>query len=187
MFKIDKTTHVLILLTFSTIFVSIYMYYTIYDVKQLSKKVTSLSTEVLNLKVKVDMNDSNSKRVSEQPPATKSIPEVVKSCPIVIKSEPVVPKSEPVQTVYNVTAPHNSDNDSVNTDELKKIINDSDDIIEVDENYEGIDNDEYEEEAVDLHTLKLDQLKNMCKENGLSYKGSKDQVITRLEDFLQMK
>lgn len=50
MFKIDKSTHLLILFTFAIIFVVVYLYYTIMDVRKMQKEIKTLSEDVLALK-----------------------------------------------------------------------------------------------------------------------------------------
>ena len=49
MFKINKSVHVMILLTFAIIFIVIYMYYTINDVKKLGLEMKKNSQDIQNI------------------------------------------------------------------------------------------------------------------------------------------
>jgi hypothetical protein len=49
MFKLDKNTHMMVLFTFSLIFIVVYLYYTITDVRKMQKEVKRLSDELLKL------------------------------------------------------------------------------------------------------------------------------------------
>lgn len=53
MFKIDKNTHLMILFTFALIFLVVYLYYTIVDVRKIQREVKSLADEVATIKGRV--------------------------------------------------------------------------------------------------------------------------------------
>lgn len=82
MFKIDKSTHLLILFTFAIIFVVVYLYYTIIDVRKIQKELKTLSEDVLALKKlqaqenQATLHEEEQKRVIPIVLATETEPEL---------------------------------------------------------------------------------------------------------------
>lgn len=198
MAKLNKTTHLMILFTFAIVFIVIYLYYTIGDVKKMSSEVKRLTADVSRLNQDVQNILGNLKVgvPTCNVPAVQQKPQQVQ--PVVV--QPVVPQpvKAPVQqpAVVNDSESDDEDDDasSVNTEELKKIINDVEEDVEEDDE-EGVDeaekisvedggNTEAPKTSVpseeQLKKMKYDDLKEVCKAHGVSTKGTKDQLISKL-------
>lgn len=200
MFKLNKTTHLMILFTFAIVFVVFYLYYTINDVKRLSSDVRKLSTDVSKL------NQDLTNIIGSLGSLKNDVPAGVKVNPLVVPiSVPVVePQVEAVvgtkgtELVLESDSEDEDDGSSVNTDELKKIITEND--IEDEQEQEPetteleqhsdpepeVESDPVQEllkEGINFKNLKYEELKDLCKKNSLSTKGTKDQLISRLESI----
>jgi outer membrane murein-binding lipoprotein Lpp len=202
MIKLNKTTHLMILFTFAVVFVVVYLYYTINDVKRLNTEVKKLSTDVAKLsqdltnivstmsnfnKDVMDMKAGNVNNllVKQQPQQTAPA-----SAP-----QPVPAPAK--QSIVDDIDSEDDDDSSVTTEELKKIIvendddttSEKDDVTAEDEAPQSVLAPEPESQQQqsastvnvdDLKKMKYDDLKELCKSKGVSTKGNKDQIITRL-------
>lgn len=202
MIKLNKTTHLMILFTFAVVFVVVYLYYTINDVKRLNTEVKKLSTDVTKLtqdlqsvvgtmsnfnKDVMDMKAGNVNNLLVKQQAAATAPQ----------HTPVAQK----QSVVDDIDSEDDDDSSVTTEELKKIIVENDD--DTTENNDGDGEVEDVPQSTqtpvsshdtvdstpqtstplnvdDLKKMKYDDLKDLCKTKGVSMKGTKDQIITRL-------
>lgn len=207
MFKLDKNTHMMVLFTFSLIFIVVYLYYTITDVRKMQKEVKRLSDELLKLQKEPPVQI---KPVITPTPAAASAP--INPVPIV-ECKQVEPGAD-----INI----HEDDESVLTDEIREtlectdddedidlqnIINSADkqiagevadvvaDVVagEVAEVVAGeaavvaraVVDEAVVDEAVaideaDILLMKYDDLKELCKKRNLSQKGAKDVLIKRL-------
>lgn len=185
MLKIDKTTHMMILFTFGLVFVSIYLYYTIVDVRRVqtemkrllednearkaatAKEIEALSNAVMQLSVKTP----------EQKPCVPPVCEIKKERVQIVE---VIPVEKTIE----------KDDDSVITEDIRKSLEcDSDEDVDVE--IEAIleseqDNNEKKSQVSmtedKLQTMKYEELRDMCKEVGISYKGVKDVLYKRLHE-----
>ncbi len=222
MAKLNKTTHLMILFTFAIVFVVIYLYYTIGDVRKMSSEVKRLTGEVSKLNQDVQnilaiMPKMPSSASNLQIPVPSSSQTQVQVQQVQQQVQPVVQKQKvsassqslPAQPSVQATSqlvkqvlPDDSDEDdasSVNTEDLKKIINDVDEVnvdnvedghIEVlhDELPEQEGHVQLEQETVkeevfseeDLKKLKYEEIKDLCRTRGISTRGTKEQLIAKL-------
>ena len=194
MAKLNKTTHLMILFTFAIVFVVIYLYYTIGDVRKMSGEVKRLTADVSRLNqdvqnilssIKIGVPTSSNAALVQQKPAAQPVP-----TPVVVQTQVTKTVSNAPQCAATESSEDEDDveseNDasSVNTEELKKIINDVDD--EVQENEmeeqptiaEDTSNNVHSED--ELRKMKYDDIKEVCKSRGISTKGNKDQLINKL-------
>lgn len=209
MIKFNKSTHLMILFTFAIIFVVLYLYYTINDVKRMSNELKKITSDVQ--KINLDIQGLNG-ALNNLNLATNNLIVQKQSHQNTTASVQVVAKpvnnSQSCQIKQSSTALINDledddeddDATSVNTEELKNIINENDGEEEEEKSSEsekkesiiptdGVsdadesdDNDDLKlEETVDFHKLKYEELKDLCKKKGISTKGTKDQLISKLQ------
>lgn len=205
MIKLNKTTHLMILFTFAVVFVVVYLYYTINDVKKLNAEVKKLSADVVkmnqdmqniistvsafnkdvwDLKAGVPSNVNNLLVKTQTAPAPSTVATSAAAAPTMVDNQST--KKQSVIDEIDLDS-DDDDNTSVNTEELKKIINENDhsDDEDTEQAVEAIvdkkvDVVEQADTTDDLKKKKYDDLKELCKTKGLSTKGSKDQLIARL-------
>lgn len=200
MMKINKSIHFMILLTFAIVFVVFYLYYTINDVKKLSIELKKTSQDVQTIATNLaSINKTitelkTSCAVSVKQVVTNPVNVVVKDrANTLIDTDPSVENDEEDEE------DEDEENDITHNDMKKLLLNeiddddDDDDISEDEVIFEIIPEEssvkqiiteeESDEEIddIDLKSLKLDQLKVLCKKKGVSCKGTKDQLISRLK------
>jgi len=216
MIKFNKSTHLMILFTFAIIFVVLYLYYTINDVKRMSNELKKITSDVQKINLDIqglnvalnNLNLATNNLIIQKQPQTQQISSVfvkpVNSQSSGAKNDSSCQKQSP-SALINDLEDDDEDDDatSVNTEELKNIINENDDVEEetsevekkkesvipnddVSDDDESDDNDDLELEAtpaetIDFHKLKYEELKDLCKKNGISTKGTKDQLISKLQ------
>lgn len=223
MIKFNKSTHLMILFTFAIIFVVLYLYYTINDVKRMSNELKKITSDVQKINLDIQglngaLNNlnlaTNNLIIQKQPQQISSVVvKPVNSQSSGAKNDSSCQKQSP-SALINDLEDDDEDDDatSVNTEELKNIINENDDVEEetsevekkkesvipiddVSDDDESDDNDDLELEAtsallksvatpietIDFHKLKYEELKDLCKKNGISTKGTKDQLISKLQ------
>lgn len=187
MMNFNKSTHLLILFTFAIIFVVLYLYYTINDVKRMSNELKKVNADIQKITHDLqglagsfnNLNSSNNlliqKQTQQLQPHTTTVIEVEKHT----KNVPIIN-----QIHSDDESSDDDDATSVNTEELKNIINDN--VIEDDDE----NNEENVEELVvksdsegDLRKLKYEDLKDLCKQKGISSKGTKEQLIVKLKEL----
>lgn len=101
MFKFNKSTHITIISTFAIVFIVIYLYYTITDLRKLQIEVSKLSKQVQEL--------NNSQQQCPLPQATMTF------VPGTTSDHMTVP-SAPLQSIIE------EDTSSVSTDEIKQLL-----------------------------------------------------------------
>jgi hypothetical protein len=195
----------MILFTFAVVFVVVYLYYTINDVKKLNAEVKKLSADVVkmnqymqniistvsafnkdvwDLKAGVPSNVNNLLVKTQTAPTPSTVATSAAAAPTMVDNQST--KKQSVIDEIDLDS-DDDDNTSVNTEELKKIINENDhsDDEDTEQAVEAIvdkkvDVVEQADTTDDLKKKKYDDLKELCKTKGLSTKGSKDQLIARL-------
>lgn len=178
MFKLDKNTHMMILFTFALIFVVIYLYYTISDVRKMQRDIARLTSEVSALVQKGG-------NVSATPPSTPSpspqpvVPIVqIKECTTTSSvPESVIMEEEVVENVENIENVEVVEDDasSVTTEDIKVTLDAEDDDETVVKSEEVTVH-----EGTDLNKLKFEEIKEMCRAKGIKIQGSKEVLIKRL-------
>lgn len=200
MFKIDKNTHLAILFTFAVIFIVFYLYHTIQDLKKIQNELTKINSDILTLKRNSAVLDRlENDRLSRQ--INKKNENFNDS--VIITDKPI--EFEKINQVPVIE----EDNESIETQELQDILNNSSsssssstislseheenvNMLEEEQEHTTLDkdlnlnNDEEileEVEKVDLNSLTLEELKELCKKHGLSAKGSKSILKERLNEI----
>ncbi len=195
MFKIDKNTHLAILFTFAVIFIVFYLYHTIQDLKKVQNELTKINNDILTLKRNSAVIDRlENDRLSRE--INKNQVNINK-----LNNNPntIIYTTNETETEKDETHNLQEDNESVQTKELEDILNNSsssssdtesvseNDNLEVSKNAHieiEEENEEVEEiEKIDLHSLTLEELKELCKKHGLSTKGSKSVLKERLNEI----
>jgi hypothetical protein len=196
----------MILVAFAIIFIVLYLYYTINDVKKISNELKKLSTDIQKINLDIQGLNSSLNNINL---ATNNL---------IIQKQSLTPPPTSLQVLSknnqaNQVIFHHDDEDedddeddatSVNTEELKKIINDTDETIppeledtklkstpenikkdsneeDQDDNFDNIEKIDTTLEKPDLHKLKYEDIRDLCKRKGISSKGTKDQLISKLQ------
>jgi hypothetical protein len=176
MFKLDKNTHMMILFTFALVFVVIYLYYTITDVRKMQRDIARLSSEVSALANK----QPTAPQVAPAPPTAPVSPVVeIKECKPIVESK-VATASSTEEDVLSES--------SVTTEDIKATLDSVD--------AEDADADEDEPVIVaqediqptpsevdvsgELGKMKFEDIKELCRSKGIKIQGSKDVLIKRL-------
>lgn len=169
-----KSTHIAILLFFAITFTVFYLYFTIRDVRKLQVEVKKLQNElgvVKALSATVGQIQSEMQQLS---------------VPII----EVAPSADQAEV-----------ESSVDTAEIRNILDadaDADDVEAANTEAEVKEEPEAEDEAAEeepaptlnpttLKQLKLDELKELCKERGLSSKGNKNELLARIFESLGLQ
>lgn len=202
MFKIDKSTHMLILFTFALVFVVVYLYYTITDLRKMQKEVKRLTDELAALKAGTGANA----KVQVLSPAAAAVPAPQPSPPVGAQQAKVVVKQLAPEPVAD-------DASSVASDEIREALKGSDDEDEKPavapvpsgaKEEEG-DGEEQEDAEINIEDLiaapaakdatgeaateitldilgkmKYEDLREYCRKHGLSQKGNKDVLMSRI-------
>lgn len=196
MFKLDKNTHMMILFTFALVFIVIYLYYTITDVRKMQRDIARLTSEVSALTNKGPSNVPVSVSAPSPAPTSGQVPRAsappptpvvqIKECKPVAESKTVVPVEEDAMSDSSVTTEDiKATLDSVDAElELEQELElDTDTVVEAKGDIDAILE---EDEAVivepfnDLHKMKFDDIKELCRSKGIKIQGSKDVLIKRL-------
>lgn len=185
MFKIDKNTHLAILFTFAVIFIVFYLYHTIQDLKKIQNELTKINNDILTLKRNsaiIDRleNDRLSREINKNQVKLNETAVIYPNNTLVekdnIEDDDISVQTEELQEILNNSSSSSStsENESVH-EKMSKNLN-----IEVEEN----ENEEIvETEKLDLNSLTLEELKELCKKHGLSTKGSKSVLKERLNEI----
>jgi len=184
----------MILLTFVLIFIVFYLYYTIVDVKKMNQELLKLGKEVQSL-------SSGFATLSKE---VLSLRNAALPAPACCFRPGAVPAEQNL-----VIDDEDEDEDEVSSEDLKKIINDADsedegdaaasvqdEDVESDVPIDKVHNDadapveetestlEKPLSAEDLKKMKYDEIKELCKQKGVTVKGSKDVLVEKLEKLL---
>jgi hypothetical protein len=180
MFKLNKFLHILILMTFTIVFMVVYLYYIVRDMKRMYQDSKKQATDLQNLQAMVN----EIKGVVEMalcatavPPAktepvitttTESIPAEINISEAQTQPQPIASSDVPSENVPNAF-----DAESVESEDIRKLVE------------EGEVEEEIEEAAPlptkeDVMNMKYEQLKEFCKKNNMSIKGSRDALINKI-------
>jgi uncharacterized membrane protein len=163
MFKLNKYLHMLILMTFTIVFIVVYLYYIVRDMKRMYQDFKKQAADVHTLQA----------TVSE----IKSAVEMV-----MYGAAPAAAAAITTVTATEAAPPPNVETESVESEDIRKLVEDGDDAEE--EAPAPAEEEVAAEEHVltrdEVMSMKLDQLKEVCKQNNLSAKGSRETLITRI-------
>ncbi len=176
MLKLNKSIHFNILCIFAIVFVCVYLYYTITDVKKIAVEVKKHGQDITNI-------------ITSLATITKELGDLKKKAAVcstsgVCKIAPVVTAQEVVEHEVQ------EDNESVNTDEVKNLLSDiPDDEGNVDDPQDVLEEElesttvkDYKSMSVEeLKLEKYDDIKEYCKTNSINAKGTKDVLIQRIK------
>ena len=171
MFKLDKNTHMMILFTFALVFVVIYLYYTITDVRKMQRDIARLSSEVSVLANK----KPTAPQVAPAPPTAPASPVVeIKECKPIVESKVAAASVE--EDVLSES--------SVTTEDIKATL-DSVDAEDEDEPVIVAQEDTQPTPSEvdfsgELGKMKFEDIKELCRSKGIKIQGSKDVLIKRL-------
>lgn len=204
MFKLNKATHMMILMTFTIVFVVVYMYYMISDVKKMYVEVKKHGQEIVALqKLSGEVQEiknvvssfgslgSSAAMVAEAmfmpsylPPTHIENPMSGSSCPpITVKQTSPAPPPPPPQAPLpssqpddvNVASVEDDDVDSVATEDIKKLVEDCGD----DEEKPALPSEE------EVKKMKFEDIRDLCKKHTISTKGTKDVLIARFIEYMK--
>jgi hypothetical protein len=173
MFKLNKYLHMLILMTFTIVFIVVYLYYIVRDMKRMYQDFKKQAADVQTLQA----------TVSEIKTAVEMVmygagPAVTTAAIAVTATETVSPPM--TNHIGNV------DTESVESEDIRKLVEDGDDAEEdapplvPEAKEEDVTAHEHPLTKDEVMSMKLDQLKEVCKKNNISAKGSRETLITRI-------
>lgn len=172
--KIPKTVHLLIIVVFILVFVALYLYNLINDIKRINNEVKKLTNDVQQISKDLNNLVTISSSLNRDVFDLKS-----STCKIPIQSAQVKEEEVEKKSVVSEEYIESDDDTSVNTDELKKIITEN-------EGENDVDNEEdeihvTEKSLTDFENMSYLELKELCKQKGLNTKGTKEALKSRLE------
>lgn len=150
--KLNRNTHFFIITTFAIVFVVVYLYYTITDVRRLSTDVARLSRDLTLL--------TDTVKSQKQEVVTETHPLLIQ-----VPASPEAQEEEPIditKILSDISHEEESVTEASKQDESKK-----------------------EEEVTDFSNMKYEDLKDLCKKNNLSTKGTKAELTQRLLGNMQ--
>jgi len=178
MLKLNKGIHFNILTVFAIVFVCVYLYYTISDLKKIAVEVKKHSTDIANIVNNLAILNKDFGELKKKAAA----------CPVAgaCAAKPQINIAAAAQPVVQVAeaAPGapipEDDTSSVDTNDVKNLLSDIPD---------GDDDTAHEDApadapkaAVNWTDMTIEQLKKECKSAGLSTKGTKDVLVGRLSE-----
>lgn len=187
MLKVNKSVHFNILTIFAIVFVCVYLYYAISDLKKIAVEVKKHGQDIANI---VASLTTLSKEVGD-----------LKKCASACKAPKVhvtvseAPAAPPPTSETRLSS--SDDASSVDTDDVKNLLGDIHEEDEVEEAgacdaQAAPDSPSSEatpeaavaaaEPAKDYASMSFEELKAECKAAGLSAKGAKDSLVKRLEE-----
>ena len=113
MIKFNKSTHLTIIATFAIVFIVIYLYFTITDLRKLQGEVTRLRQKVATLEENAGSASQScplKPPVEQQPPPAKKAETTTSAAPMVIPLSPVIKEED------------DDDDSSVLTEDIKKML-----------------------------------------------------------------
>lgn len=182
MLKLNKGIHFNILTVFAIVFVCVYLYYTISDLKKVAVEVKKQSADIANI---VTNLANVNKDLGELKKRAAACP-VAGGCAIKpqinVAAQPVVQVAELSQAeAAQPQAPAEPEDDasSVDTNDVKNLLSDIPDDDAADEDAPA---DPPAARPVAWADMTIDQLKKECKAAGLSTKGTKEALAGRLSE-----
>lgn len=178
MFKLNKATHMLILMTFTIVFIVVYMYYMIRDVKKIYADVKKQGQEVVALQSQVQELKNAVANVSNSLVPHPIMHEAVFMSPMAFPQQQAAPVPE--------VDVQEEDAESVATEDIKKLVEDGDapeEEVVADVPVPAVaptvtEDEVYTEES--LKKLKFEEIKDICKKLNITVKGSKESLIAKI-------
>jgi len=155
--KLNKNTHFFIITTFAIVFIIVYLYYTITDVRRLSTDVARLSRDLTLL--------TDTVKAQKQEVVTETHPLLIQ-----VPASPKAQEEEPIditKILSDISHEEESVTDTGKQEDTKQ------------------DESKKEEEPTDFSNMKYEDLKDLCKKNNLSTKGTKAELTQRLLGNIQ--
>lgn len=183
MLKLNKGIHFNILTVFAIVFVCVYLYYTISDLKKVAVEVKKQSTDIANIvtnlaTVNKDLNDLKKKAAACCPGGACPLPGAGAAKPqINVAAAPIVQVAEAAPGA--AAPPAEDDVSSVDTNDVKNLLSDIPDDVDEDDPADGAPVAPQPAWA----EMTIEQLKKECKSAGLSTKGTKEVLVGRLSEL----
>jgi hypothetical protein len=177
MFKLNKFLHILILMTFTIVFMVVYLYYIVRDMKRMYQDSKKQATDLQNLQAMVNEIKGVVEMAlcSAAPPPAKTEPVVMttaESCPAEINISEAQPQPIASSVVPSENVPNAFDAESVESEDIRKLVEEGE--VEIEEEAAPLPTKE------DVMNMKYEQLKEFCKKNNMSIKGSRDALINKI-------
>lgn len=205
--KFNKLTHLTIVVVLAIVFIVVYLYYTIKDVKKIHNEVQKLTTNITDMNTSITNITStlipllNS---SQRPNQRDVVLEGGNQCAYVPKIDNVVDdessvNSQELKTIMEtiddegkevVTETQQYINDVANLDDVEEMLDEEQtlkdapktlDITKMPEIVETTNEDISMLSVDDLKKVSYEQLRKYCKNNAINYKGTKDVLIYRIK------
>lgn len=187
--RFNKFTHLSLLVVFAIIFIVIYLYYTISDVKKIHQEVSKLTRDMEFLNGSLQQM-TTALLTNTIPISTPSVP------PAKLETEPVVNLDTTALAPEQVQE-SNDEDDEVASQELQQIMESIEDEEEqevnssspnVDINSIDVVEPVTSKQSVTIENLTMEELKKVsyddikkyCKEHSINTKGTKDVLIYRI-------
>ena len=181
MLKLNKGIHFNILTVFAIVFVCVYLYYTISDLKKIAVEVKKHSTDIANIVNNLAILNKDFGELKKKAAACP----VAGACALkpqinIVAAQPVVQVAE---AAPGAPPPEPEDDaSSVDTNDVKNLLSDIPDGDDVDdEPHENVDAPAAKA-VVNWTDMTIEELKKECKSAGLSTKGTKDVLVGRLSE-----
>ena len=174
MFKLNKYLHMLILMTFTIVFIVVYLYYIVRDMKRMYQDFKKQAADVQTLQATVsEIKSAVEMFLYGGAPAAAAIAVTTVCAPA---TEAV---AQPTAAISNIDA------ESVESEDIRKLVEDGDDEAADEAAEEAPLSSQPDEQQPPLTkdevmSMKLDQLKEVCKKNNISTKGSRETLINRI-------
>ena len=163
----------LILMTFTIVFIVVYLYYIVRDMKRMYQDYKKQAADVQTLQATVSEIKSAVEMVLYGTGAAPAAAAAI-SVTTVCATAPATEAAQPTTNVCSI------DTESVESEDIRKLVEDADDEV-AEEVKEEVPPDEQPPLTKDeVMSMKLDQLKEVCKKNNISTKGSRETLITRI-------
>lgn len=190
MLKLNKSVHFNILCIFAIVFVCVYLYYTITDVKKIAVETKKNAQDVQNLITSIA---TLTKEVSElkKKAAVCAVGGGAGMAACKLPVMDVTPKVVVSDAVPGEPPAAAQDNESVNTDDVKNLLGDIPD--DDDEGHVDVEDDILESVSLkqepkdykmmseeELKKEKYEDLKDYCRRVNMSIKGNKEALIQRI-------
>ena len=175
MLKLNKSVHFNILCIFAVVFVCVYLYYTIVDVRKIAVEVKKNGQDLANVITSFAVLTKEVSELKKKAAAVCSIkvPEITVTD--AAAAAHVEEDEEEADMAAAVAEALNADTESVNTDDVKNLLNDMpDDEPEDTPDLKLLSGDELKSQSIEL-------LRSYCKLNGINARGSKDTLIARIQ------
>jgi hypothetical protein len=208
--KFNKLPHISIITLLAIVFVVVYLYYTISDVKRIHNEMNKLSTDIHNMDASIANMKTSIVSLLNTPSSTSALP-IASVC---VGASCTLPATN--NNLQNIVDDCDGESGSVNSEELQNIIetieeddtieeNHGNDLIEISQeddsklDVEGVINSDNADSLDDVPqqdikglttkavtSTSYDTLRKYCKEHNLNAKGTKDALILRVKEHKEL-